>query len=346
MNAHDRIDANDLPSPQTLVEAVKVFSDEDTALRFMVALRWGGLDKVTCPRCKSARVRFISTRRVWECREDHDSKRFSVKTGTVMEESPLKLGVWLIGIWLEANAKNSISSYEVHRTLGITQKTAWFMQQRIRLAMQDGNFFRMGGSGKIVEADETYIGGKARNMHKEKRDRVIGKGTGAVGKAIVAGLLERNTKKTHSTVRTRVIPAARQDTLQPLVREHVERDTQLCTDAHSGYTGLGSDFAHAVVDHAERYVEGNVHTNGLENFWSLFKRCIQGTHVSVEPFHLFRYLDAQTFRFNNRKNDDGARFLKVADQLTGKRLTYKALIGEGASYKVGLDCGEASAAAN
>lgn len=287
MNANERIDGNDLPSPKTLLEATKLFGNEDNALRFMVALRWGGFDKVACPRCGSVRARFISTRRVWECKEDHDSKRFSIKTNTVMEESPLKLGVWLIAIWLEANAKNGISSYEVHRSLGITQKTAWFLQQRIRLAMQHGSFFsKLGGDGKIVEADETFIGGLARNMHKATRDRRIGKGTGSTGKAIVAGLLERKTATKHSTVFARVIPAANRATLHPIIRGNVEKGSMLSTDAHSAYTGLGPDFIHKFIDHAETYVKGNVHTNGLENFWSLLKRAIGGTHVSVEPFHL------------------------------------------------------------
>src|SRR5688572_9900884 len=187
MNAKDNAA---LTNPATLVEAVRMFADQDTALRFMVALRWP--DGVCCPRCGSVRVRFISTRRVWECREDHDAKRFSIKTGTIMEESPLSLDKWLIGIWMEANAKNSISSYEVHRALGITQKSAWFMQQRIRLAMQNGDFFRK-LTGE-VEVDETFIGGKARNMHAGKRKA---KGRGAVGKAVVMGLLER-----HGEVRT------------------------------------------------------------------------------------------------------------------------------------------------
>ena len=186
MNAENNNAAESLPHPETLVEAVRVFGDEGTALGFMVGLRWGGFDKVCCPTCGSPRVRFISTRRVWECREDHPCKRFSIKTHTIMEDSPLPLGTWLIGIWLEANAKNSVSSYEVHRALGITQKTAWFMQHRIRLAMQNGDFFqKLTGE---VEVDETFIGGKARNMHAGKRKA---KGRGAAGKAVVMGLLQQ-----------------------------------------------------------------------------------------------------------------------------------------------------------
>ena len=326
MNAKDNINGTETPNPETLVEAIRVFGDENVALKFMVNLRWGGMENVCCPRCGSVRVRFISTRRVWECRETHLAKRFSLKTNTVMEDSPLPLGTWLIGIWLEANAKNSISSYEVMRSLGVTQKTGWFMQQRIRLAMQEGTFFeKMGGGSSVVEADETFIGGKARNMHKGRRKV---KGTGIVGKAAVMGLLERHTDKSKpSRVRTQVVPNTKRSTLKPIIQEHVAAGTEMHTDALKSYAGLDPEYVHKVVDHAECYVKNNVHTNGLENFWSLFKRCIKGTHVSVEPFHLFRYLDAECFRFNNRKVDDGGRFLKVLGQTEGKRLTYKGLTG-------------------
>ena len=302
------------------MEAVRIFANEDVALNFMAGLRFGGMDKVCCPRCGSARVRFIRTRRQWECRETHvgQPQRFSIKTNTIMEDSPLPLGTWLIAIWLEANAKNSISSYEVMRSLGVTQKTGWFMQQRIRLAMQNGDFFqKLTGE---VEVDETFIGGKARNMHKGRRKA---KGRGAAGKAVVMGLLQR-----HGEVRTLVVDNTKRNTLQPVVREHVAKGSLVFTDALASYTGLSTEYVHSVIDHAECYVKGNIHTNGLENFWSLFKRCIKGTHISVEPFHLFRYLDAESFRFNNRKTDDGHRFLKAVGQVGGKRLTYKDLIGE------------------
>lgn len=315
MNA--KHNTTELPNPKTLVQAVRAFADEDTALRFMVSLRWGNFANVCCPRCGSVRVRFISTRRVWECREDHASKRFSIKTNTVMEESPLSLGTWLVGMWLEANAKNSISSYEVHRSLGITQKSAWFMQQRIRLAMQQGDFFKQLTGD--VEVDETFIGGKGRNMHAGKKM----KGRGHVGKAVVMGLLER-----HGEVRTVVVDNTKGKTLRPIVSKHVAKGANVFTDALQSYNGLSAEYVHSVIDHAECYVKGNIHTNGLENYWSLFKRCIKGTHISVEPFHLFRYLDAENYRFNNRETDDSARFIGVLQSVRDKRLTYKSLIGE------------------
>jgi transposase-like protein len=232
-----------------------------------------------------------------------------------MEDSAIGLDKWMCAIWFIANAKNGISSYEIHRALGVTQKTAWFLLHRIRLAMQEGTIDKLSGT---VEADETYIGGKARNMHKDKRKV---KGRGAVGKAIVMGLLERGGK-----VRTKVLKDTKKKTLHKEVKESVQTGSNLFTDAFKSYTGLSEEYVHKFVDHAVSYVEGHVHTNGLENFWALLKRTIGGTYVSVEPFHLFRYLDEQSFRFNERKGTDADRFLRVASSITGKRLTYKGLI--------------------
>ncbi len=307
--------SNKQSDPTTLIEAVRYFSDPDVCLGFMSNLRWPG--GAECPTCGSKDVRYIKTRRLWECKCKHAKRQFSVKVGTVFEDSALSLDKILIAIWLEANSKNSISSYELAKHLGVTQKTGWFLQNRIRLAMQTGTFRKLSGT---VEVDETFIGGKARNMHKGARKA---KGTGIAGKAVVMGLLER-----HGEVRTVVVENTKRRSLQPHVREHVEPKSELMTDALASYAGLDPDYVHQVVDHAECYVRGNVHTNGLENFWALFKRCIKGTHVSIEPFHLFRYLDAETFRFNNRKTTDAARFSRVVKSIAGKRLTYKRLIGE------------------
>jgi transposase-like protein len=308
--------------PQTLVDAVTFYADDANAWTFLVELRWP--NGVRCPCCGCESVGFINTRRKWNCRQC--KRQFSVQVGTIFEDSPIKLGKWLVAIWMEANAKNSVSSYEVHRALGVTQKTAWFMQQRIRLAMQSGTFEKMSGG---VEVDETFIGGAARNMHAAKRrERVKAPGPAASGKTAVMGLLERHSEKGCSQVRTAVIADTKRKTLHPIVREHVESGSKVFTDAHPAYVGLDPDYVHKVIDHAEAYVKGEVHTNGLENFWALFKRCIKGTHVSVEPFHLFRYLDAEAFRFNNRKTNDGERFLRVIESVEGKRLTYKNLIGE------------------
>lgn len=309
--------------PKTLIDAIKYFADADRAHAFMVQIRWP--NGVCCPRCGSVEVQYISTRRTWRCKSKHENRTFSVKVNTIMEDSALKLETWMLAFWLECNSKNSISSYEVARHCGVTQKSAWFMQQRIRLALQSGSFEKLGGQ---VEVDETFIGGKARNMHASKRRNKIN-GTGGAGKAVVMGLLQR-----HGEVRTIVVDDTRRKTLQPHVHAHVEKGTEVFTDALSSYIGLAPEYVHQVIDHAECYVKGQIHTNGLENFWSLFKRCIHGTHISVEPFHLFRYLDTETFRFNNRKMDDRARFLIALQGINGRRLTYKSLTGENAEGQI------------
>lgn len=307
--------------PTTLIEAINYFSSPDVCLDFMVNLRWP--DGVACPACGRVDVRFIPTRSVWECRSKHPRRQFSVKVGTIFEDSPIGLNKWLAAIWMIANAKNGVSSYEIGRSIGVTQKTAWFMLHRIRLAMQDGDFTGMSGE---VEVDETFIGGKARFMHKDKREAVV-KGRGTVGKTTVIGLLERHGPDGHSAVKAKVVPNTRRRTLSPEVRRHVIPGASVYTDAHSAYTGLLSDYAHEVIDHAEAYVRGRVHTNGIENFWSLLKRAVKGTYVSVEPFHLFRYLDEESFRYNTRKTTDANRFDKASAGIVGKRLTYRRLTG-------------------
>jgi transposase-like protein len=299
-------------TPQTLQEAILYFSNPDTCLDFTVKLRWP--NGVTCPFCECKFHSFLATRRIWKCKAC--KKQFSVKHGTIFADSPLGLDKWLAAIWLIANAKNGISSWELHRALGITQKSAWFVLHRIRLAMQTGTFEKLSGQ---VEVDETFIGGKARNMHKNKRKA---KGRGAVGKTAVMGLLERK-----GTVRAKVIKNTTKRTLHSEVKGNVESGAEVFTDAFPSYNGLESEFNHQVIDHAEKYVDGHIHTNGIENFWSLLKRTIKGTYVSVEPFHLFRYLDEQSFRFNNRQSNDAERFTETLSNIAGRRLTYQNLIG-------------------
>ena len=307
---------NEKNFPKTLQEAIKFFADPDTCTTFMAQLRWP--DGVTCPHCEGKAVSYLSTRRMWKCMNKACHKQFSVKVGTIMEDSAIKLDKWLAAMWLIANAKNGISSYEIHRALGVTQKSAWFLLHRIRLAMQTGTFKKLVGT---VEVDETFIGGLARNMHKKDRERKI-KGTGGSGKAVVMGLLER-----HGEVRTKVIFDRTRETLHGEIRCQVESGSEVMTDAHRSYMGLDAEYIHQFTDHAETYVRGNVHTNGIENFWSLLKRSIKGTYVSVEPFHLFRYLDEQSFRFNTRKGKDADRFIQTVKQVAGKRLTYEELTG-------------------
>jgi len=234
---------------------------------------------------------------------------------------------WFPAVWLIVGAKNGISSYEIHRALGVTQKTAWFMMHRVRLAMQNGSLLKIGGKGGAVEVDETYIGGKARNMHRDRKERTID-GRGTAGKIAVMGLLERHPEKGKSCVKLSTVNNTSRDDIQPIIRKNVEAGTSVYTDSHSGYEGL-DEYFHEFVNHAETYARGKVHTNGLENFWSLLKRGLRGTYVSVEPFHLFRYLDEQAFRSNNReKMNDADRFLLAMSTVSGRRITYKKLIGE------------------
>ncbi len=314
--------------PKTLQEAIIYFDDFENCKAFMVELRWPD-GKIACPRCGAEKVTWLTNARVWKCYAKHEAGKgqtFTLKTGTVFEDSPIALEKWLPAVWLLVTCKNGISSYEVARDLGISQKSAWHMMHRIRFALHHGSFDNM-LSGH-VEADETFLGGKARNMHIAQRQRRI-TGTGGKDKTPVLGIMERGGK-----VRTMVVPNRRKKALQGEVRKHVEAGSALYTDALMSYHGLAGEYAHKVVDHAVAYVTDTVtHTNSLENYWSLLKRTISGTYVSVEPFHLFRYLDEQAYRFNNRKTEDQPlndfdRFKLAMSQVVGKRLTWDALTGK------------------
>jgi transposase-like protein len=310
--------------PKTLIEAVKYFANPENCREYLVARRWP--NGVTCPTCGSKTVYFDSSRNGWECKTRHPKRKFTLKTGTLFEDSPLGLDKWLPTVWMIANCKNGVSSWEIHRAIGVTQKTAWFMLHRIRLAMQDED---TGGklSGQ-VELDETFIGGKARNMHAKKRKRLgISQSKSMIGKVAVMGLLHRPDEEA-STVRLEVVRTRRKHHLEATVLDNMEQGATVYTDALRSYDRMKEKgYVHHVIDHAEKYVDGQIQTNGLENFWSLLKRALKGTYVSVEPFHLTRYLDEQVFRFNNRREmNDADRFSEVIRNIVGRRLTYKELI--------------------
>jgi len=304
--------------PETLTGAIRYFGDADKCHEFMAAMRWSA--GVRCPHCASDKVgKLVLPRRIWNCKNCR--KQFTVKVGTIFEDSPLGLDKWLPATWMIVNAKNGVSSCELARSLGVTQKTGWFMLHRIRLAIQDGSIEKFSGR---VEADETYIGAKARNLHKHKK---TGK-TGMVGKTAVLGLLEREAGDKPSRVRCKVMKHVRVPDIDPTVRANVEKGSEIITDKFSSYYRLPDEYVHNVIDHAISYAEGHVHVNCLENFWSLLKRALKGTYVNVEPFHLFRYLDEQAFRFNERKDNDKGRFMKAIASFAGKRLMYSNLIGQ------------------
>jgi transposase-like protein len=306
--------------PNTLQEAILYFADPANCREYLVARRWP--NGVTCPSCGSKNVNFMEKYNRWYCREKHSAPQFTLKTGTIMEDSPIGLDKWMMAMWQIVNSKNGISSYEVHRAIGVTQKTAWFLDHRIRFALTQGSFNKSSGQ---IEADETFIGGKARNMHAHVRAKRI-TGTGGKDKTAVMGILERGGK-----IVTKVVPNRKKKALQSEIREHVVAGSAIFTDALKSYEGM-SEFQHEVIAHAVAYVNGQCHTNGCENFWSLLKRSLGGTYVSVEPFHLFRYLDEQTFRYNTRKGmSDGQRFSIAVKLIVGKRLTFDELTGKAAA---------------
>jgi transposase-like protein len=281
-----------------------------------------------CPHCGGKNAGFLKTRRIWKCRECR--KQFSVKTGTIFEESPIGLDKWLMAIWLVVNCKNGISSYEIHRDLKVTQKSAWFMLHRIRLALKNGTWAKLGGGGEPVEVDETFIGGKPHNMHASRRALMKSGVKGHSEKVAVMGMLDRDSRQ----VRAKVVPNVKRETLQAEILNAIERKATVYTDGWVGYDQLAKqEYIHDTVNHMEEYVRGNVHTQGIENFWSLLKRGLNGTYIAVEPFHLERYLDEQMFRFNNRATkdnplNDADRFMLAVSQISGKRLTYAELTGK------------------
>ena len=221
------------------------FADLDVATEFVAKLRWP--NGPFCPECGSVEHSYLTTRRVWKCKAC--KKQYSVKKGTIFEDSPIGLDKWLAAIWMVANCRNGISSHEMGRSIGVTQKSAWFMLQRIRLAMQTGSFEKLDGE---VEVDETFIGGKARNMHKRDRARKITT-TGHTAKTIVVGIRQRGGE-----VRAQVVPDVRHGTLHEQVHENITHGSVVYTDTNRAYAGLSHDYSHETVNHAECYVDGRV----------------------------------------------------------------------------------------
>lgn len=314
--------------PKTLQQAIQHYSNEQACIDAVALARWPD-GKPICPKCGGKEHYYLASQRRWKCKNGKCAKQFSVKVGSIFEDSPLGLDKWMLTMWMLANCKNGVSSYEIHRAIGVTQKSAWFMLHRIRLAMQGSGIIKLGGTNSTVEVDETYIGGKARNMHAKERRRKNVKDIGA--KAMVMGAVERGGK-----VYAKVVANRKKETIKDAIFPVIQEGTEIHTDEFPAYKFATKDaaFEHQVVNHLERYVDGNVHTNGIENFWSCLKRGLGGTYIAVEPFHLFRYVDEQAFRFNHRKDadnkplNDGDRFNIVLSHVAGKRLTYAEVTGK------------------
>jgi transposase-like protein len=322
-----------MEEPKTLQEAILYFADPDRCIAYLAASRWPD-GVAVCPTCGRTDVAYIPKRRVWQCKSRHPKCQFSIKVGTIFEDSPISLSKWLAAMWLIANCKNGISSWEIHRALKVTQKTAWFMLHRVRVSMKDERDHKFGFGGP-VESDEAYIGPNPAKMHKKRKAKLqaqqtFGERTDSyVGKTAVQGVLDRYYRQ----VRTRVLPDVKRETLQNMILDNVTPFAKVYTDEAVQYDKLGKNFVHKVVNHTQEYVKGQVHTQGIDNYWSLLKRTLRGTYIAVEPFHLSRYLDEQAFRYNNRATkdnplNDADRFALAVSQILGRRLTYNELTGK------------------
>jgi transposase-like protein len=319
-------------TPKTLQQAIRYFSNEQLCIDTVAKMRWPNGPE--CPACGHKQHYYLKTQKRWKCKDCR--RQFSVKLGTIFEDSPIGLDKWLVALWMLVNCRNGISSYEVGRALGITQKSAWFVLHRLRLAMQNNGNEPFGGLGQIVEADESWVGGKVSNMHKTRQNRIRKMRSEFIGnvqtlnKATVMGVLDRKLRK----VRATVVQNANKEAFHKEMLPHIARGSKIVTDEANLYRSIPKGYEHEFVNHLHTYVRGDVHTNGLENFWSLLKRGVKGTYVSVEPFHLFRYIDEQTFRYNNRRDKsgkmrpDGERFDIALSQIAGKRLTFAEVTGK------------------
>jgi transposase-like protein len=327
--------------PKTLQAAIVYFSDPDRALAYMVTRRWRD-GVILCPTCGADGVRYIATRRMFECKNSHPRKQFSIKVGTIMEDSAIPLDKWLTVMWMVANCKNGVSSHEIHRTVGVTQKSAWFMVHRIRLSMKEDSTAKLGTDGGPVQMDETFIGGQPKNMHRGRRLRInqarseqFVRSTVKPNKTAVFGMLDKNAR----TVRATVVADVKREDLQDAILANLAPGATMHTDEAAQYLWIAKDhpeYVHEIVNHAQEYVRGHVTTNGIENFWALLKRTLRGTYVAVEPFHLEAYVDEQVFRFNNRATKDNPltdsdRFDLAVSQIANKRLTYAELTGKTSS---------------
>lgn len=301
-----------LQSFDTLFQMMAAFPDEQSAIDHFTAIRWA--DGAYCPLCGSTKVYHFSDKRTHKCGDCR--KRFSIKVGTIFEDSKIELCKWMMAIWLITSHKKGIASTALAKDLGVTQKTAWFMLHRLRHAIRTQSFNKpLEGE---VEIDETYVGGKAVNRHKGDPKRKHG---GFAGKAAVIGALERG-----GNVVATVITSTSTATLDGFAHAVIAPGAKVSTDEHAGYRHLGRTFDHGVVRHGSgEYSVNGVHTNGIEGYWSLLKRQIVGIHHFVSPKHLNRYVSESAWRFNLRSMGEGERVNALLASANG-RLRYKELI--------------------
>ena len=303
----------------TLKQILRMFPNNEIAEQWFTEQRWP--NGVCCPACGSVNVQTGCQHKTmpYRCREKECVKKFSVKTGTVMEGSKVGYQDWLLGAFLLMTSLKSVSSMKLHRDLGITQKSAWFLAQRLRVALsQDGTLF-----AGPVEVDETYFGGRRRNMSNTTRKALAATGRGPVGKTAVVGVKDRATKHVAATVVTATDAA----TLQGFVREHTEPGATVYTDDAPAYEAL--PFNHATVKHSlSEYVKGDIHTNGIESLWSMLKRAHKGTFHKLSPKHLDRYVQEFAGKHNLREHDTIDQLSALSGGMDGKRLRYRTLIAE------------------
>lgn len=313
--------------PATLLEAVRYFSVPAHCNDFMRSIKWPS-GKIICPKCGNDSCKELPTRPVLKCNKAACQKQFSYKVGTIFEDSPLGLDKWFVAVWSIANCKNGISSHELGRAIGVTQRTAWFMLHRIRKAMESNDFTKMDGE---IESDETFIGGRAANMHAKKRAKKI-TGRGGTDKTPVQCVMQRD-----GMARTFVLGSVDGCSVKGNIHRNVSQGAAVYTDEGTATSGLEEHFRHEIVTHsAGEFVRGRVHTNSAENFFSLLKRALKGTYVAVAPWHLKRYCHEQGFRFNFRQLGDAGRFLNALRGVLGKRLTYRELAAVGDAGFMGI----------
>lgn len=298
---------------KSLPQLLDYFKEEKTGIEYYERIRWNG--KPVCPHCGVDKTPY-KTNRGFKCSDKNCAKKFTVKTGTIFDNSKISFRIWFAAIYLAGSNRKGISSLQLHRELGITQKTAWFVLHRVREMLKTFEP-TMVGETKTVEADETYIGGKEKNKHANKKT----KEGEPDKKRVVLGAIERDGK-----VVLKYVPNASEENMVPFIQRYVSVGAKIYTDEFRSYNKLGRTYQHGTINHSVRiYVNGDIHTNTIENFWSVLKRGIYGIYHSVSEKHLDRYLHEFSARFNERKVSEQAKFEKFLTQ-SEKRLKYKNLI--------------------